>query len=103
MESRTAERNRLLKLLETANVKLASVVTDVFGVSVRLMLQALLERTRATATIAGLAKGRLRKKVLDLEQALEGRLDDHHRFLLRLQLRRLDQTDTDLATGRADR
>jgi len=43
MESRTAERNRLLKLLETANIKLASVVTDVFGVSGRLMLQALIE------------------------------------------------------------
>lgn len=98
MESRTAERNRLLKLLETANVKLASVVTDVFGVSGRLMLQALLEGSSAPAVIAGLAKGRLRKKVIELEQALEGRLDDHHRFLLRLQLRRLDQTDTDLAT-----
>src|SRR5713101_6660461 len=92
VESRTAERNRLLKLLETANVKLASVVTDVFGVSGRLMLQALLEGSRAPAAIAALAKGRLRKKVIDLEYALEGRLEDHHRFLLQLQLQRLDQT-----------
>jgi transposase len=98
MESRTAERNRLLKLLETANIKLASVMTDVFGVSGRLMLQALIEGIRTPMTVAALAKGRLRKKVIDLEQTLNGRLDDHHRFLLQLQLRRLAQADTDLAT-----
>ncbi|PYM64942.1 MAG: IS110 family transposase [Candidatus Rokuibacteriota bacterium] len=98
MESRTAERNRLLKLLETANIKLASVMTDVFGVSGRLMLHALIEGISTPMTVAALAKGRLRKKVVDLAQALDGRLDDHHRFLLQLQLRRLDQADTDLAT-----
>jgi transposase len=98
MESRTAERNRLLKLLETANIKLASVVTDVFGVSGRLMLRALIDGDRPPAAIATLAKGVLRKKVGELEQALEGRLDEHHRFLLELQLRRLDQVDADLTT-----
>jgi hypothetical protein len=71
MESRTAERNRLLKLLETANIKLASVVTDVFGVSGRLMLDALIEGTATPATMAALAKGVLRKKTRDLEHALE--------------------------------
>ena len=97
MESRTAERNRLLKLLETANIKLASVVTDVFGVSGRLMLDALIEGTATPATMAALAKGVLRKKTRDLEHALEGRVEAHHRFLLGLQLRRLDQADADLA------
>ena len=97
MESRTAERNRLLKLLETANIKLASVVTDVFGVSGRLMLQALIEGVATPTEMAALARGVLRKKVRDLEQALEGRAEEHHRFLLRLQLRRLDQADSDLA------
>jgi transposase len=97
MESRTAERNRLLKLLETANIKLASVVTDVFGVSGRLMLQALIEGTATPTEMAALARGVLRKKIHDLEQALEGRAEEHHRFLLRLQLGRLDQADSDLA------
>ena len=98
MESRTAERNRLLKLLETANIKLASVASNVFGVSGRLMLQALLDGVATPATMAALAQGRLRKKVVELEQALEGRLDDQHRFLLQLQLRRLDNVDADLAS-----
>lgn len=98
MESRTAERNRLLKLLETANIKLASVASNVFGVSGRLMLQALLEGGATPSAMAALAQGRLRKKVAELEQALEGRLDEHHRFLLQLQLRRLDHVDVDLAS-----
>ena len=98
MESRTAERNRLLKLLETANIKLASVASNVFGVSGRLMLQALLDGVATPATMAALAQGRLRKKLADLEQALEGRLDAQHRFLLQLQLRRLDNVDADLAS-----
>src|SRR5216110_3705129 len=68
VESRSAERNRLLKLLETANIKLASVMTDVFGVSGRLMLHALIEGISTPMTVAALAKGRLRKMVVDLAQ-----------------------------------
>lgn len=98
MESRTAERNRLLKLLETANIKLARVASDVFGVSGRLMLQALLAGGATPAAMAALAHGRLRKKRADLEQALEGRLEEPHRFLPQLQRRRLDNVDTDLAS-----
>src|SRR5438045_9768138 len=59
MESRTAERNRLLKLLETANIKLASVASSVFGVSGRLMLQALIDGVATPAPVAALARGRL--------------------------------------------
>ena len=98
LESRTAERNRLLKLLETANIKLASVASNVFGVSGRLMLQALIEGAATPSAMAALAQGRLRNKVAELEHALEGRLDEHHRFLLQLQLRRLDHGDADLAS-----
>jgi len=98
METRTAERNRLLRLLETANIKLASVMTDVFGVSGRLMLTALIDGATPPAAMAALAKGVLRKKAVELQHALEGRLEEHHRFLLQLQLRRLDQADADLAT-----
>jgi transposase len=97
VESRTTERNRLLKVLETANIKLASVASNVFGVSGRLMLQALLEGGATPAAMAALAQGRLRKKRADLEQALEGRLDEHHCFLLQVQLRRLDSVDADIA------
>src|ERR1700757_736860 len=59
VESQTAERNRLLKLLETANIKLSSVVCDVFGVSGQLMLPALLKGEASPPEMAQLAKGRL--------------------------------------------
>ena len=96
VESRTAERNRLLKLLETANIKLASVATDVFGVSGLLMLHALVEGKATAQEMAELAKKQLRKKIPELELALEGKVEEHHRFLLRLQLRRLRTVEEDL-------
>jgi transposase len=98
VESRTAERNRLLKLLETANIKLASVATDVFGVSGLLMLHAFVEGKATAQQIAELAKGQLRKKIPELELALEGKVEEHHRFLLRVQLRRLQAVEEDLGT-----
>jgi transposase len=98
VESRTAERNRLLKLLETANIKLASVASNVFGVSGMLMLRALVETAGDPHELAELAKGQLRRKHDDLVLALEGRLNDHHRFLLRLQIRRLDLLGADIDT-----
>jgi len=97
VESQTAERNRLLKLLEIANIKLASVATDVFGVSGRLMLRALIEGKATTQEMANLAQRKLRKKIPELEPALEGKLEEHHRFLLRLQLDRLETAEKDLA------
>ncbi len=97
MEGRSSERNRLLKLLETANIKLSSVASNVFGVSGMLMLRSLLEGTSTPQAMASLAKGRLREKTADLELALEGRMDCDHRFLLGLQLQRLEQLDADIA------
>jgi transposase len=96
VESQAAERNRLLKLLETANIKLASVATDVFGVSGRAMLKALIEGTASAETMADLAKGQLRRKRVDLVLALEGRVEEHHRFLLAIQLRRLEAAEADI-------
>jgi transposase len=96
VESRSAERNRLLKLLESANIKLASVATDVFGVSGRRIIEALIEGTATVPQMAELSLGKLRHKIPQLELALEGRLEEHHRFLLRLQLHRLDEIQTDL-------
>ena len=97
VESRSAERNRLLKLLESANIKLASVATDVFGLSGRLMLEALIADKTSLSKMAELAKGKLRRKIPQLELALEGKLQEHHRFLLRLQCNRLDAVEKDLA------
>jgi transposase len=97
VESQSAERNRLLKLLETANIKLSSVATDVFGVSGLLMLRALVEAKATPQEMAQLAKGKLRHKLQDLELALEGKIEEHHRFLLQLQLDRLQAVEKDLA------
>jgi transposase len=97
VESQTAERNRLLKLLETANIKLASVACDVFGVSGQLMLAALAEGKATPQEMAELAKRRLRSKIPELELALEGKVEAHHRFLLKLQLERLQAVEEDLA------
>jgi len=96
VESQTAERNRLLKLLETANIKLASVASNVFGVSGRLMLKALSKGEANPQQMAELAKRRLRSKIPQLELALEGKMEEHHRFLLQLQLDRLDAVEDDL-------
>jgi transposase len=96
VESQTAERNRLLKLLETANIKLASVASDVFGVSGRLMLEALVKGEASPQDMAELAQKRLREKIPELVPALEGKLEEHHRFLLQLQLDRLKAAEKDL-------
>jgi transposase len=93
VESGSAERNRLLKVLETANIKLASVASDVFGVSGRLMLQTLIRGKESPQEMAALAKGRMRNKISELELALEGKVEEHHRFLLRLQLDRVEAAE----------
>lgn len=97
VHNRSAERNRLQKLLETANIKLASVMSDVFGVSGIAMVRALVEDRLTVGEIAKLAKGTLRKKLGLLELAADGVIEDHHRYLLRIQLERLDNLDRDIA------
>jgi len=94
---RSGERNRLLKLLETANIKLSSVATDVFGKSGRAMLEAIANGEDSGEALAGLARGVLKKKKAALGKALEGRVAEHHRFVLRMQLDRLKALDADLA------
>jgi transposase len=93
VESQTDEQNRMLKLLETANIKLASVASSAFGASGRRMLRALIDGTQTPAQMADLARGRLRKKLAELAPALEGRVEEHHRFLLTMQLERLEQVE----------
>lgn len=97
VESRASERNRLLKLLETANIKVSSVATNVFGKSGMKMLKAIAEGQTDAMAMADLAEGLLRKKIPALQGALEGHVDEHHRLLLRVQLRRLRLVDKDIA------
>jgi len=85
--------NRLQKALEDANLKLAGVATDVMGVSGRAMLEALLAGQTDTEQLAELAKGRLRKKIPQLKEALTGRVREHHRFMLSEQLSHIDYLD----------
>ena len=96
VQSRSAERNRLQKLLETANIKLASVMSDVFGVSGMDMLHALVDGKLGPAEIAKLARGQLRKKMHLLTLALDAPLEEHHRYLLRTQLSRLEELNGDV-------
>ncbi len=92
-DERVREINRLQKLLEMANIKLSSVASDVLGVSGRAMLEALLGGSTSPEVLAELARGKLRHKLPQLRQALEGRFRPHHRFLLGQILAHLDFLD----------
>jgi transposase len=86
IEQASAEKNRVQKVLEDANIKLASVASNVFGVSGRAMIKALLETDMTPEEMAGLAKGKLREKIPELIEALEGNVSEHHRFLIGMHL-----------------
>lgn len=75
--------NRIQKVLEDANIKLASVATDTLGASGRAMLEALVNGEQDSQRLAEMSRGLLRNKIPQLQQALEGRVTAHHRFLLR--------------------
>jgi transposase len=96
-EERASVVNRMQKVLEWANIKLASVVTDITGVSARAMLQALVDGQTDVSELAQLAKGRLRTKLTELEQALPGTLEPHHAFMIGQHLALLDVFDEQIA------
>ncbi|MFM7583168.1 MAG: IS110 family transposase [Caldilinea sp.] len=98
VEERARVVNRVQKVLENANIKLASVATNVLGVSGRRMLEALIADQTDAATMAALAKGRLRNKLPLLQQALTGVVDAQHRFLLAQHLVHIDFLDEQIAT-----
>src|SRR6058998_2859656 len=75
--------NRIQKVLEDANIKLASVATNALGASGRAMLEALIHGEQDSQQLAEMSRGLLRNKIPELRQALEGRVTAHHRFLLR--------------------
>ena len=88
---RAREFQRLEKLLEDAGIKLSAVASDLTGVSSRAMLEALVEGERDPAVLAEFAKRRLRAKIPELTEALNGRFGDHHAFLVKLHLDLIDQ------------
>jgi transposase len=94
IQERTRETNRVQKVLEDANVKLASVATNVMGVSGRQMLEAIIAGVEDPEVLAELAKGRLRAKIPELERALSGRIRASHRLLLRLHLEHIDDLNS---------
>jgi|SRR5690349_7030919 len=96
-EERSREKQRLLKVLEAAGIKLDVVASNTFGVSGRAMLDALAAGERDPHVLAGLARGVLRNKIEDLRLALTGRFTAHHGLMVRLHLSRLDHFDEMLA------
>ena len=93
VKERASLVNRLQKVLESANIKLASVATDITGVSGRAILQALLESQSSPEQMAELAKGRMREKRELLAKALQGQVKSHHRFVLTELLCQIDGLD----------
>lgn len=93
VRARAAEVNRLQKTLEGANIKLAAVASDVLGVSGRAMLDALVAGTTDPVVLADLAQKRLREKIPQLVQALDGRVGAHQRFMIAQHLAQIDSLD----------
>lgn len=87
---RTREIQRLEKFLEGSGIKLSAVVADLTGASSRAMLDALIDGERDPRILASLARGRLRAKIPELVEALNGRFKDHHAFMTRLHLEQID-------------
>jgi len=83
-EDKTRVANRIHKVLEDANIKLASVASDILGASGRAMIQALIAGETDPHKLADLALKGLKRKKVQLSVALQGRVNDHHRFMLRL-------------------
>ncbi|MDQ7906809.1 IS110 family transposase [Phytohabitans sp. ZYX-F-186] len=91
-------KNRVEKLLEDAQIKLSVVASDIFGVSGRAMMQALIAGERDPKTLAQLARTRMRTKLPQLEEAFVGRFSEHHAFLLARMLAQIDTVNADITT-----
>lgn len=104
VREQTREKQRLEKLLEDAQVKLSAVISDIFGVSGRQMLEAMIAGERSTRVLAQMAHGSMRRKIPVLTEALTGHFEEHHAFLARTMLDRIDalQVTIDELSGRID-
>jgi len=97
VSDQTREKNRVEKLLEDSQIKLSVVASDIFGVSGRQMLAALIAGERNPQVLAQMARTRMRTKIPQLEEAFVGHFTDHHSFLLAKMLARIDALDSDIA------
>jgi transposase len=97
VSDQTREKNRVEKLLEDSQIKLSVVASDIFGVSGRDMMAALIVGERNPQVLAQKARGSMRRKIPQLEEAFTGYFTDHHRFLLAKMLTRIDALDVDIA------
>lgn len=98
IRERTREKQRVEKLLEDTQIKLSSVISDVFGVSGREMLAAMIAGQRSPTLLAQMARGTMRSKITVLEEALTGHFEDHHGFLLQAMLDHVDALTTQVDT-----
>ena len=97
MRERSSHIQLIQKTLESASIKLASVVTDILGLSGRRILEALIAGQTVPQALAMLAHRRVHATVDELEAALRGRVTDHHRFTLKLHLDQIDALDMSIA------
>ncbi len=104
IQERTREKQRAEKLLEDAQIKLSSVISGIFGVSGRDMLEALVTGQRDPYVLARMARGSMRGKISVLQEALTGHFRDHHGYLLKMMLARVDALTAQVGalTGRID-
>lgn len=93
IEERSREINRIQKILEGANIKLSSVVSEVTGVSGKLMLESLIKGIDDPKQLAALAKGKMKRKTDELEQALKGLIGEHQKMILSIQLKHIEYLD----------
>jgi hypothetical protein len=94
---RTREKNRVEKLLADAQIQLSVVASDIFGISGRAMMAALVAGERDPKVLAQMTRAWIRAKISDLQEALHGRFTDHHAFLPARMLARIDALDTEIA------
>lgn len=93
IQTKSSELNRIHKLLEDANIKLSSVVSDINGISAQDMIYHLIKEDMSPKEMAELARGRLRKKITELEKALEGHIREHHRLIIRVSIQMIASYD----------
>lgn len=96
LDQRTSVINRIHKTLEGCNIKLSTVASDVMGVSGRAMLQALSEGEQDAEKLAGMARGRLKSKAEELVESLEGKVSEHHQWVLKHLLRQISFLDEEI-------
>ena len=92
-QQKSSAANRIQKVLEDANIKLASVANDILGASGRTMLKAIINGEKDAEKLANMSLGRLREKIPDLKNALEGNIEEHHIFMLQALMEQIESLE----------